>query len=105
MITNAPTPINVHINVFEGPMDLLLHLISKHKVSINDVLNYTILFENDPEFATAAAHKIVVADTLDVTKFDLSSFAPTRVKIGEKSAELNGDKNFVTTIDMRPEIR
>ena len=24
-------------------------------VSINDVLNYTILFENDPEFATAAA--------------------------------------------------
>ncbi len=25
------------IDVFEGPMDLLLHLISKHKVSINDV--------------------------------------------------------------------
>ncbi|MCL2508815.1 MAG: segregation/condensation protein A [Oscillospiraceae bacterium] len=25
------------IEVFEGPMDLLLHLISKHKVSINDV--------------------------------------------------------------------
>lgn len=29
-------------------------------VSINDVLNYTILFENDPEFATAAAQKIDV---------------------------------------------
>jgi hypothetical protein len=27
-------------------------------VSINDVLNYTILFENDPEFATAAAQKV-----------------------------------------------
>lgn len=29
-------------------------------VSINDVLNYTILFENDPEFATAAAQKVDV---------------------------------------------
>jgi hypothetical protein len=26
------------------------------------------------------------------------------MRIGEKSAELTGDKNFVTTIDMRPEI-
>ena len=29
-------------------------------VSISDVLNYTILFENDPEFATAAAQKVDV---------------------------------------------
>ena len=29
-------------------------------VSINDVLNYTILFENDPAFATAAAQKVDV---------------------------------------------
>lgn len=29
-------------------------------VSINDVLNYTIMFENDPEFATAAAQKVDV---------------------------------------------
>lgn len=29
-------------------------------VSINDVLNYTVLFENDPEFATAAAQKVDV---------------------------------------------
>lgn len=32
-------------------------------VSINDVLNYTILFENDPEFATAAAQKVDVRFT------------------------------------------
>ena len=25
------------IDVFEGPMDLLLHLISKHKLNINDI--------------------------------------------------------------------
>ena len=29
-------------------------------VSINDVLNYTIFFENDPEFATANAQKVDV---------------------------------------------
>lgn len=72
----------------------------------NDVhkLNYTIEFENDPEHATASAHEIVVTDQLDATKFDLSTFKPTRIEIGQKSAELTGDKNFVTTIDMRPEI-
>lgn len=37
-------------------------------VSINDVLNYTILFENDPEFATAAAQKVDV-------RFDFSNKA------------------------------
>lgn len=65
---------------------------------------YTIEFENDPEFATASAHDIYLTNTLDATKFDLSTFKPTRINIGGKSAELSGDKNFVTTIDMRPEI-
>ena len=32
----APAPINVHINVFEGPMDLLLHLIKKDNLDICD---------------------------------------------------------------------
>ena len=65
---------------------------------------YRIEFENDTAFDTASAHDIYVTDTLDATKFDLSTFKPTRVRIGEKSAELTGDKNFVTTIDMRPGI-
>ncbi len=29
--------LNYKIEVFEGPMDLLLHLISKHKLNINDI--------------------------------------------------------------------
>ncbi len=29
--------INYKLEVFEGPMDLLLHLISKHKLNINDI--------------------------------------------------------------------
>ena len=31
------TTINYKIEVFEGPMDLLLHLISKHKLNIYDI--------------------------------------------------------------------
>jgi len=34
---NAPTAINVHINVFEGPMDLLLHLIKKDNLDVCDI--------------------------------------------------------------------
>lgn len=35
MLTAAP--INVHINVFEGPMDLLLHLIKKDNLDVCDI--------------------------------------------------------------------
>ncbi len=35
MINTAP--LNVHINVFEGPMDLLLHLIKKDNLDVTDV--------------------------------------------------------------------
>ena len=73
------------------------------KDGLTDVY-YRIEFENDTAFATASAHDIYVTDTLDASKFDLSTFRPTRVKIGENTAELTGEKNFVTTIDMRPEI-
>lgn len=73
------------------------------KDGLRDVY-YTIQFENDTTFATASAHDIYVIDTLDTSKFDLSTFKPTRIKIGNKTAELTGEKNFVTTIDMRPEI-
>ena len=33
----ATAPLNVHINVFEGPMDLLLHLIKKDNLDICDI--------------------------------------------------------------------
>lgn len=29
--------ISFKLDVFEGPLDLLLHLISKHKLNINDI--------------------------------------------------------------------
>ena len=65
---------------------------------------YTIRCENDPEFATAAAHTVVVRDTLDGSKLNLSTFAAHSVKIGDKVMELNGEKSFVKTMDLRTEI-
>jgi len=70
---------------------------------ITDVY-YTIEFENDPEFATAAAHDIHVTDQLPAELFDLTSYRPTRIQIGDQEKELTGEQNFVTTIDMRPRI-
>lgn len=75
-------------------------------------VNYTIEFENDTTFATAAAHTIVIKDTLDSKYFDLTKFLPTGVRIGGHETFLdeadvvtsNNKTTFVKTIDMRPEI-
>lgn len=65
---------------------------------------YTIEFENDPAFATASAHDIFITDQLSTELFDLSTFSPTRIKIGNKETELPGGTSGVTTINMQPEI-
>lgn len=67
-------------------------------------LYYTIEFENSPELATASAHTIVVRDTLDGKLFDLSTYEPTSLKIGNVLTELSGEKTFVKTVDLRPAI-
>ena len=67
-------------------------------------VGYTIEFENDPKIANASAHKIVVTNNLDAQVFDLNTFKPTRVQIGDKVIELDGEPNFTKTIDMRPAI-
>ena len=67
-------------------------------------VQYEIEFENDTTLATAAAHTIIVRDTLDATKFDLNSLAARSVTIGDKRLELNGEQIFAHTLDLRPEI-
>ena len=67
-------------------------------------INYEIEFENDTTLATAAAHTIIVRDTLDATKFALNSLAAHSVTIGDKRLELNGEQTFARTLDMRPEL-
>ena len=67
-------------------------------------IHYEIEFENDTTLATAAAHTIIVRDTLDAAKFDLNSLAARSVTIGDKRLELNGEQTFARTLDLRPEI-
>ena len=98
----SSTPVNSY-----DPNDIIGYIASSGSMHISeDVVNvsYRIEFENDTTFATTSAHTVVVTDTLDGAKFDLSSFTPTSIMIGDKSVQLKGDKTFVTTIDMRPAI-
>lgn len=66
-------------------------------------VNYTICFENDTA-ATAPANVIVLTDTIDSNLFELNTFAPTRIRIGDVEAQLSGLPNFIQTVDMRPRI-
>lgn len=59
--TSTSGGISADPNEIIGPMGY----DSVHWVSINDVLNYTILFENDPEFASANAQKVDVRFSFD----------------------------------------
>lgn len=98
------------------PNDIYGYLSDARSKFITDSVakvNYTIEFENDTAFAQASAHTIVIKDTLDSRYFDLKSFMPTGIKLGEHETFLderhdvkseNGVTNFVKTIDLRPAI-
>src|SRR3989344_7391616 len=71
----AETEFKIKTEIFEGPLDLLLNLIEKHKVFINDVsltkvtddfINYIKSFANLPISHTA--NFILVASTLLLLK-------------------------------------
>lgn len=67
-------------------------------------MDYRIEFENDTTFATASAHVVVIKDTLNANYFDLNSYSPRSIKIGDREESLDGSPQFVRTIDMRPQI-
>ena len=67
-------------------------------------LFYTIQFENDTMLATSSASNVYLIDSLDSDLFDLYSFGARKVIIGSKEITLNGEKEFVRTMDMRPDI-
>ena len=72
--TETSGGISADPNEIIGPMGY----DSIHWVSVNDILNYTILFENDPEFATANAQKVDVRfrfeDKAQMKGFGLSEY-------------------------------
>lgn len=103
----TPSPNAVEILNPGDPNDIFGYVSESGSKYVRDSLldvYYTIEFENDPELATAAAHTIIVTDTIDGSVHDLSSFVPKSIKLGDVYTELDGEANFIKTIDMRPRI-
>ena len=81
-------PLNVHINVFEGPMDLLLHLIKKDNLDVADV-NVSEITKQYLEYLNVmkdlnleiAGEFLVMASTLMQIK--AKSLLPSQVPTGE----------------------
>ena len=66
-------------------------------------IDYTICFENDT-LATAPASTVILTDTIDRSLFNLDSFAPSQVKIGNHVELLDGSPSFIKTMDLRPDV-
>lgn len=109
--------ISYKLDVFEGPMDLLLHLISKHKIDINDIpilllieqyLDYVRLMqEEDMEVASdflEMAARLVYIKTVSLLPVykeeaqelkeelqgELSEYRDCKIMAGKLSEQANG---------------
>ncbi|MBL0049305.1 MAG: T9SS type A sorting domain-containing protein [Bacteroidetes bacterium] len=72
---------------------------NNHFLNLNEPYFYTIGFQNDTT-ANAAAQTVTVIDTLDKTKFDVSTFGFTSVTIGDTSIEFGSlPKSFIRDFD------
>lgn len=69
-----PTRCPIDPNEIKGPDGF----DTSHMVSVNDELAYNVKFENDPELATAPAHKVMVTvpigDKLNIYSMELGAF-------------------------------
>lgn len=74
---------------------------SKYMRQDIETIHYEIEFENDTAVATAPAHTIIVRDTLNADRFDLSSFDVTEVTIGDRKMAWTAGQNGTQTMDMR----
>jgi len=77
----------------------------QHWVQKNITMPYTILFENKST-ATAPAHVVTVADTLDLKKFDLKEFGFGSFGFGDTILSPNGKKlrQFSMDVDLKPKM-
>jgi hypothetical protein len=73
-----------------------------HYISKEGNLNYTIYFENK-KTAGAAALEVFIKDTLDIAKFDLSTFSFNRIAFGDTTVKIQEyAKEFRILVDMFP---
>lgn len=74
-------------------------------VSINDILNYTILFENDPEFATAHAQKVDVRFDFPDKKL-MKGFTLGNYCFSNQSFTVDNEPNiYATRLDVRDSLK
>lgn len=99
--TSTSGGISADPNEIIGPMGY----DSIHWVSVKDVLNYTILFENDPEFATANAQKVDVRFTFE-DKAQMKGFGLGTYGFANRSWEI--EKNpaaYQDRLDLRDSMQ
>lgn len=74
---------------------------SKYMRQEIETIHYEIEYENDTAVASAPAHTIIVRDTLDASRFDLTSFATTEITIGDRKMKWETPQGGTQTMDMR----
>ena len=102
-----PTPHPVDVYIPGDPNEMTGYSAPSGSRYMSDevkTIGYDIELENDPEIANSSAHRIVIENQLDPTKFDLKTFTPKDITLSGKKVELDGEKSFVKTIDLRPQI-
>lgn len=101
---NPGNPLPMVLRTSSDPNDIIGYTSeanSKFMRQDIETVDYTIEFENDAMVATAAAHTVVIRDTLDATRFDLSSFEATEVTIGDRQMKWETAQSGIQTLDLR----
>ncbi len=93
--------VSVDPNELEGPTGV----DSVRWVSVNDVLNYTIYFENDPEFATAHAQIVDVRFDFPDKRL-MKDFKLGRYGFANNAFDIDDEPNvYSTRLDMRDSMK
>lgn len=93
--------VSVDPNELEGPTGI----DSVRWVSVNDVLNYTIYFENDPEFATAHAQIVDVRFDFPDKRL-MKDFKLGRYGFANNAFDIEDEPNvYSTRLDMRDSMK
>lgn len=110
--------ITYHLEVFDGPLDLLLHLISKNKINIYDIPIVEILEQYNKaleemkernlsiacEFVTMSAHLLYIKSKMLLPKYeDIDDEEDPRARLVEMLLEYQRIKEVSGTLNSRAE--
>lgn len=111
--------ITYHLEVFDGPLDLLLHLISKNKLNIYDIPIVEILEQYNEalekmqernlaitcEFVAMSAHLLYIKSKMLLPKYDdIEDEEDPRAKLVEMLLEYQKIKEVSQTLNTKAEI-